>query len=40
MSDERPNSLAAQAASWVPPWERAPMAPDREYQASVREQDV
>jgi segregation and condensation protein B len=40
VSDERPNSLAAQAASWVPPWERAPMAPDREYQASIREQDV
>jgi segregation and condensation protein B len=40
VSDERPNSLAAQAASWVPPWERAPMAPDRGYQASVREQDV
>jgi segregation and condensation protein B len=38
VSDERPNSLAAQAASWVPPWERTPMAPDRDYQASVAEQ--
>jgi segregation and condensation protein B len=31
-TDERPDSLAAQAASWVPPWER-PQPPDRAYQA-------
>ena len=36
MSDERPESLAAQAASWVPPWERAPRPPDPEYAAKVR----
>ena len=35
MTDERPESLAAQAASWVPPWERAPRPPDREYQAKA-----
>jgi segregation and condensation protein B len=33
-SDERPESLAAQAASWVPPWERPQRTPDREYQAA------
>jgi segregation and condensation protein B len=32
-TDERPDSLAAQAASWVPPWER-PQPPDRAYQAA------
>jgi segregation and condensation protein B len=32
-TDERPESLAAQAASWVPPWERPQRSPDREYQA-------
>ncbi|MDY7091034.1 MAG: hypothetical protein SYR96_38875, partial [Actinomycetota bacterium] len=31
-SDERQDSLAAQAAAWVPPWERAPRPPDREFQ--------
>src|SRR5690349_24760965 len=36
MSDERPESLAAQAASWVPPWERAPRPPDRDFEARVR----
>ncbi len=35
MSDERPHSLAAQAASWVPPWERAAREPDRAYQAAT-----
>ncbi|MBW6436286.1 SMC-Scp complex subunit ScpB [Actinoplanes hulinensis] len=30
-SEERPESLAAQAAAWVPPWERR-REPDREYQ--------
>jgi segregation and condensation protein B len=35
VTDERPESLAAQAASWVPPWERAPRPPDREYQAKA-----
>ncbi len=35
MSDERPNSLAAQAASWVPPWERAAREPDRAYRAAA-----
>ena len=33
-TDERPESLAAQAASWVPPWER-PQPPDRAYQAAA-----
>ncbi|MEV6490507.1 SMC-Scp complex subunit ScpB [Actinoplanes sp. NPDC051633] len=33
VSDERPESLASQAASWVPPWERAPRTPDRDFQA-------
>jgi segregation and condensation protein B len=36
MSDERPDSLASQAASWVPPWERAPRPPDPEFAAKVR----
>ncbi len=35
--DERPDSLAAQAAAWVPPWERAPRTPDRAYQAAAEE---
>ncbi|GAA0452124.1 hypothetical protein Aca07nite_82980 [Actinoplanes capillaceus] len=33
-SEERPESLAAQAAAWVPPWERR-REPDREYQDAV-----
>jgi segregation and condensation protein B len=33
VSDERPESLAAQAAAWVPPWERQQRPPDRAYQA-------
>ena len=36
MTDERPESLAAQAASWVPPWERAPRPPDPEFAAKAR----
>jgi segregation and condensation protein B len=36
MTDERPESLAAQAASWVPPWERAPRPPDQDYAVSQR----
>ena len=35
MTDERRDSLAAQAASWVPPWERAPREPDRVDQAAA-----
>ena len=35
MSDEHRNSLAAQAASWVPPWERAARKPDRAYQVAA-----
>ena len=27
-ADERPHSLADQAAAWVPPWERAPAPRD------------
>jgi segregation and condensation protein B len=34
-ADERPESLAAQAASWVPPWERPQRPPDRDYQAAT-----
>jgi segregation and condensation protein B len=34
-TDERPESLAAQAAAWVPPWERQSAAPDPAYAASV-----
>ncbi|MBF9132511.1 SMC-Scp complex subunit ScpB, partial [Plantactinospora sp. S1510] len=26
-SEKRPDSLAEQAAAWVPPWERAPATP-------------
>ncbi|MBG0567596.1 SMC-Scp complex subunit ScpB [Actinoplanes aureus] len=33
-SEQRPDSLAAQAAAWVPPWERH-REPDREYQAEA-----
>ncbi|MFC4072083.1 SMC-Scp complex subunit ScpB [Actinoplanes subglobosus] len=33
-SEEQPESLAAQAAAWVPPWERR-REPDREYQAEA-----
>jgi segregation and condensation protein B len=36
MSDERPESLAAQAASWVPPWERASRPPDQDFAAKAR----
>ena len=36
--DERPDSLAAQAAAWVPPWERAPRTPDRAYQAAAEDE--
>ncbi len=35
-TDERPESLAAQAAAWVPPWERPPAVPDPGYAAAVR----
>ena len=35
-TDERPESLAAQAAAWVPPWERTPAVPDPGYAAAVR----
>ena len=40
MTDERPESLASQAASWVPPWERAARQPDRSYQAAAAEPDI
>jgi segregation and condensation protein B len=33
-NDERSESLAAQAAAWVPPWERQRPEPDRAYQAA------
>ena len=39
MTDERPESLAAQAASWVPPWERAPRPPDPEFAAKARAEE-
>ena len=36
MSDEeRPDSLAAQAAAWVPPWERPPREPNRAFQEAA-----
>ncbi len=38
-SDEHPESLASQAASWVPPWERPQREPDRDYQASATASD-
>jgi segregation and condensation protein B len=38
-NDERPDSLAAQAAAWVPPWERPRTEPDRAYQAAHRATD-
>ena len=34
-NDERPETLAAQAAAWVPPWERQQRPPDRAYQAAA-----
>jgi len=34
MTDERPDSLAAQAAAWVPPWERAQRPLDADYAAA------
>jgi segregation and condensation protein B len=40
VTDERNESLAAQAASWVPPWERAPREPDRAYQAAATAPDI
>ena len=39
MSDERPESLAAQAAAWVPPWEREQRPPDRAYQAHLTDDE-
>jgi segregation and condensation protein B len=36
-NDEHADSLAAQAASWVPPWERQPRPPDRAYQGAAEE---
>jgi segregation and condensation protein B len=36
-SDERSESLAAQAAAWVPPWERPQRPPDRAFQAAAEE---
>jgi segregation and condensation protein B len=39
-TDERPDSLAAQAASWVPPWERTRRPPDRAHQAAAAEPDI
>jgi segregation and condensation protein B len=38
-TDERPDSLAAQAASWVPPWERQQRSPGRARQASAPDPD-
>ncbi len=38
-TDERPDSLAAQAASWVPPWERQQRSPDRVHQAAAPDPD-
>jgi segregation and condensation protein B len=35
--DERPESLAQQAASWVPPWERQQRPPDRRFQAEAED---
>jgi segregation and condensation protein B len=37
--DERPESLAVQAAAWVPPWERPHRPPDRAYQAAAHRLD-
>ncbi|BCJ41321.1 hypothetical protein GCM10010168_89190 [Actinoplanes ianthinogenes] len=37
MSDERPDSLAAQMGAWVPPWERKQDEPDRVFQADADE---
>jgi segregation and condensation protein B len=33
--EERPESLAAQAAAWVPPWERPQREPDRAFQEAA-----
>jgi segregation and condensation protein B len=33
--EERPDSLAAQAAAWVPPWERPAREPDRAFQEAA-----
>ena len=38
-TDERPDSLAAQAASWVPPWEREQPPVDRDFQAAAVDPD-
>jgi len=40
VTDERSQSLAAQAAAWVPPWERPPREPDRAYQAAATDPDL
>jgi segregation and condensation protein B len=39
-SDERPDSLAAQAASWVPPWERQQRTPDRADHTAAADPDI
>jgi segregation and condensation protein B len=39
-TDERPESLAAQAASWVPPWERPPRLPDPAFAAAEHDLNV
>ncbi|GIM93053.1 hypothetical protein Ato02nite_048460 [Paractinoplanes toevensis] len=36
--DERPDTLADQAAAWVPPWERQQRPPDRAYQAAAEDE--
>ncbi|GIF26844.1 segregation and condensation protein B [Actinoplanes tereljensis] len=36
--DERPDTLADQAAAWVPPWERQQRPPDRAYQAAAEQE--
>ncbi|GAA2658805.1 hypothetical protein Adu01nite_93540 [Paractinoplanes durhamensis] len=36
-NEERPDTLADQAAAWVPPWERQQRPPDRAYQAAAEE---
>lgn len=38
-SEKRPESLATQAAAWVPPWERPHRPPDRAYQADLVARD-
>ncbi|GAA0506176.1 hypothetical protein Ade02nite_90820 [Paractinoplanes deccanensis] len=37
-SEEQPESLAAQAAAWVPPWERAQRSPDRKFQSEAEDE--